>query len=250
MILTTLQNITRTDRLDRELKAVQLMAASGLSTVQELAEELAKQQSRNSSGSFRRIFTDYLPEDGLAEYKVLPIFRAGLGVVRLTLRGIRLAQQTQPDAPIKLSDWQLLIDGHHGELQPEHTAMILAFAREARYRGYTAKILPAPLPVIDPDTNKSVAYQPDLSVTHPQYGQWYVEVQRHSRARPGKWLRQMLHQNAIAFVTLTTNARKTLMRHITEQHSHTYSYATDLQTLMRARAKNRNNDMLWYEINM
>ena len=63
---------------------------------------------------------------------------------------------------------------------------------------------------------------------------------------PGKWLRQMLHQNAIAFVTLTTNVRKTLMHHITNQHGHTYSYATDL----RARAKNRNTDMLWYEINM
>ena len=239
---------TRPDRLKREQKALCILGMSSFACVQELAEELAGEEAQ-PSGSDRKLFTEYLPEKGLTIYEVLPLFRSGLAVTRLTPAGIAEAERLLGDTAFP-SEWQILLDGHHGEQQPEHTAMCLAFAREARARGFEVEILPHVHPVKDDDTGQMVEYDPDLRIIDLQTrSDFYIEVQRRSRSKPGKWYRQYLHQGAIAFVTLTADARATMTKNIEAEDPSRSIYATDLETLMQRRAASpKEPGHLWAQV--
>mgnify|MGYP001088981002 FL=1 len=167
--------------------ALRLVAATGWSSVQELGAALASQLGLPArSFAARRVFQRYLVEAGLVHYQVLPYFRRGLAVVRLSHSGISLCQAA--GWAVVESEWERLLRLHDAAHAPAHAAMILAFAREARRRGWAVQVLP----VLD---GMPVEATPDVLVE--KYGQcWYVEVERSRAFKEQKWRNQEALQAA------------------------------------------------------
>jgi len=214
----------RADRWQRMERGLYLLSTTQLNLVQELAERLAGTcGSRVVSRSHRDVFYRYLPEAGLAAYQVLPYFHSGLAAARLTSLGQEVCRALgwQPQA----SEWERLIRYHQGDETLRHTAMILAFAREARVRHYKVFVCPA----------RSVTWPerffPDVFILDRQHRRAYVEVERGQGEKEQKWALQQQVQRFAAVVTLTSGSRSFLVERILAQGIPVW--ATDLETLRR-----------------
>lgn len=223
----------RGDRWIRTQAAVFLMAITGWSTVTEIVAALAERENlAPNSGAIYRLLREFLPGDEITYYRVLPYFH-GLAVTRLGPLGREMCYHL--DWPVKEADWLRLQLYHEGDIQLEHTAMILAFCREARVRGYEAFVLPA----IPGKTSEAC---PDVYVAKD--GEWaYVEVER-GRDKPSKWLNQERLQRRAAVVALTPESRIRLVGEI--KRLYIPLVAADLETLRR-RTLQGNPGPLWIE---
>jgi len=201
---------------------LRLMAASGYSGVQELGAGLALQLGlAESSFAARRVFQVYLAQSALVHYQVLPYFRRGLAVVRLSLEGDLLCQSA--GWQVVESEWERLLRLHNAEQTPAHAAMILAFCREARRRGCQAQVVPL-LEGLGPES------APDVLVE--QAGQrWYVEIERHRRFKPEKWRKQEALQGFAAFCTRSPKRREKLAAAI--GRAGISGVGTDLESLLQ-----------------
>ena len=100
---------SRADRARRMRIGLELLATSGLCICSELVEILAQDLGLQSrSGALKPIFSRYLPEAGLTIYQVLPFFRAGLAVVRLTAMGKQYCHENGWE--VQESEWERLLD--------------------------------------------------------------------------------------------------------------------------------------------
>jgi hypothetical protein len=211
----------RKDVWPRMQAGLYLVATTGWSVVQELMLPLAERFGLSPRvDSLHRVYRIHLPKSGLVIYKTLPLFRKhGLAVVRLTELGKSICAQL--GWKVVISDWEKLINDHEGERLPKHTAMVLAFAYQARLRGYRVEVLP----VVE---RKYIA--PDLSIetlnTHV-----YVEVEN-GKAKIEKWINLEKLQGFVAICTDTEEKR----RHISEYTNKPldlHGLATDLETLVK-----------------
>ncbi len=205
-------------------KALYLMCMTGWSTVNELGAAMAEFTGLDNTRSFavRRVFQTYLPELDLAVYDTLPyLARNGLGVARLSLLGQAVCDRYGWKA--RLSDWYRLIAYHDGLKQVDHTGVVLAFAREARLRGYQVNILPD----IDDDDNRS---RPDASITKSGERLTYVEVEAgYHREKFQKWRNQVDLQGFVAVVAKTPQQRARIVSDAI--HLGLPGKASDLKTL-------------------
>ncbi len=203
-------------------QALRLIASTGWSSVQELAGVLAEQAGLpERSFAVRRVFKDYLVEAGLVHYQVLPFFRRGLAVVRLSSSGKGLCQAA--GWSVVEAEWERLLRLHDAEHAPAHAAMILVFAREARRRGYTVQVMPevSDLPA---ETAPDVLVEKD--------GQrWYVEVERSRTSKPEKWRNQEALQNTVAFCVISMRRRERLAAEI--RRMGLSGMGTDLESLIQ-----------------
>lgn len=183
-------------------KALFLLASTGWGTVNELGAALAEANGLENLRSFaaRRVFQSYLPDVELAVCDVLPyLARNGLSVIRLTDTGQTLCSKY--GWKVNMSEWLRLILYHDGLKQVDHTAVVLAFAREARLRDYQVNILPG----INDDENPS---QPDTSIHLPGQRPIYVEVEAgYHREKLSKWRSQADLQGFVTVVTKTPQQR-------------------------------------------
>jgi len=202
-----------------------LISATGCCIVQELAEALADQFGwPDTSFTARYIFRKRLPESDLAHYETLPYFRSGLGVVRLSENGKMFCRQQ--NWPLVQSEWERLIELHEGETALQHTALVLAFAREARFRGYKTTVIP----VVEGLSGRML---PDILVDDGRE-RVYVEVERSRVMKTEKWENLDRLQGFTAFCVQSYSRRQRLSKRLGELGF--TGVAADLETLSQRRA--------------
>jgi len=231
----------RTDVWRRIQVGLWLLATTRMNLVGELSAEIAKKDGLvEDSRSLRELFYSYLPEAGLAIQEKLPLFQKGLVVVRLSKFGedVCRAYGWEP----KESEWAKLIRLHDGYNQKGHTAMVLAYTREARARGFRA--------VVHPGVSEKVGdaqVQPDVYIVNRKHSRFYVEVEssgHYGRDREGKWRGMLLLQNAVAVVSQTSLSRPKLVNEI--KALGLPGFAADL-TSLRRRSLSGDPGSLWDE---
>lgn len=230
----------RSDVWQRTQAGLWMMATTGWSTVGELVAEIAKKfELAEDSRSLRELFYTYLPEAGLAVQEVLPFFQSGLAVVRLSRFAEEICRSYGWN--IRESEWARLIRLHDGENQKRHTAMVLAYTREARARGFRA--------VVYPGVSEKVGeaqIQPDVYVVNRKHSRFYVEVEgRFHRENPEKWHGMLRLQNVVAVVTLTEKRRRSLVDNEIKPLGLS-GFAADLESL-RQRSLSGSPGSLWDE---
>ena len=154
----------------------------------------------------------------------LPYFRSGLGAVRLTEAGKAFARQR--NWLVTQSEWEHLDESHAGEIYLQHTALILAFAREARYRGYQVVLTPS----LD---SVPTRIQPDM-LLKGQTDRLYVEVERSREPKTEKWDNLDKLQGFVAVCVQSRARRKRLAARL--RSLNLPGQATDLETLSQCRA--------------
>jgi len=227
----------RSDRWRAVCAGLHLMSVTGWNLTRELAEAMAAfKGAQSDSGSMRRVFQEYMPENGLVVYDgALPYLTPHmLSAVRLTDFGKDVCRACGWE-PVE-SGWERLIRLHEGDRQPDHTAAVLAFAREARLRGYRADILP--------EVKEGNAV-PDLYVKDRLRRRAYVEVETtYHRLKPEKWRNLVALQGYVAVAAKLPSQRQRLVKEI--KRLRLPGWATDLETL-RANAKTDDPYFLFIE---
>lgn len=189
--------VKRRDVWQRMQAGLYLMATTGWSVVQELMAGLAERYGiQPNTDSLHRIYRLHLFKAGLIHYQVLPYAsKNGFAVVRLTELGKGLCSNW--GWSVVQSDWVRLIEHHDGDQQLRHTAMVLDFAWQARWRGYKVEVMPAV---------ESKFMIPDVYVERGLTDKAYVEVER-GRNKPEKWCNLFELQGFIA-ACMTTESRR------------------------------------------
>jgi len=235
----TLDDVSLRQKFPRHWMAMRsglsLISATGCCIVQELAEALADQFGwPGNSFAARYIFRQRLPTSGLVHYETLPYFHSGLGVVRLSESGKMFCRLR--NWPLVQSEWERLNELHEGEKAPQHTALVLAFAREARCRGCQTKILPE----VDGLAGRML---PDILIEN-SHKRVYVEVERSRVLKTDKWDNLDKLQGFVAVCVQSRARRKRLVARL---HAlNLPGLATDLETLSQRRASG-DPGPLWLE---
>ncbi len=213
----------RSDVWKRTQQTLYLISSTGISLVQELAEHLSIAWNvQSNAGSITRMFNEYLLEYKLVDYGILPYLgQNGLAVVRLADFGEKVCRASGWE--IKESEWGRLIRLHDGLTQVDHTGAALAFAREARLRGYQVTILPDV-------SGKRVWAMPDMYVVDKKRRRAYVEVEAgYHREKADKWRNQVELQGFAAVVAKTVSQRQRIVDDI--KSLGLAGKAADLETL-------------------
>ena len=219
-----------------------LLATTRMNLVGELSAEIAKKEGLDpQSSSLRELFYRYLPEAGLTIGEKINLFTStGLSLVRLSNFGEEVCRAYGWEP--KESEWARLIRLHDGDNQKEHTAMVLAYTREARARGFRA--------VVHPGVSEKVGdakVQPDVYIVNRKHSRFYVEIERSGhfgRDREGKWRGMLLLQKMVAVVAQKQESRATLVKEI--KALGLPGFAADL-TSLRRRSSTGNPGPLWNE---
>ena len=217
----------RADRWQRMEAGLYLMAITGWSTAVELYGTLARAYNLPpKSASVRRVFEQYLTEYRLIESSRLNFFRTGMRILRLAPPGLEICQERGWE--VKESEWDRLIRLHDGLNQPGHVALILAFAREARVRGYEVELLPDL-------TSKNTRSEPDIFVHRPgEAAGFYVEIENvYHKPKPNKWKNMMDLQSFVALATRTPTSRRRLVEEVKALHFPVY--AVDMKMMIGAK---------------
>lgn len=220
----------RSDVWPRVAQTVYLMATTGISLRQELAEKLAKQWGITPvTGSLKHLLKKVLPDlDLIVQEEFRLVGPSTVLAWRLSAIGERLSRVLGA-TPVQ-SEWERLIKLHAGNDQPRHTAAVLYFAYQARRRGWQVQILP----------QISHGSEPDVLLTRSDQ-RLYVEVER-GHSKKDKWLAQEDLQGFAAFCALTQSRRYGLVREC--QSAGVPGMATDIQSL--GQLKDQKN-LFWME---
>jgi hypothetical protein len=198
--------------------ALYLLAKTGKAIRLELQTILGqKYQLSPRSKSLRSVFERYLPAEELIEQQNFRVFRGiPMTVVRLTAKGEALCARLGWEAVE--SEWSRLIRLHTGDRQPAHTGAVLAFAYNARLRGWTTQVVP---PVENPHVF------PDVLIAKEQQ-KIYVEVELRTQ-KFNKWAQLNAFQGFVALCAKSPSRRDRLVREC--QGLQIPGMATDLVTL-------------------
>jgi hypothetical protein len=211
----------RRERRQRLLQALALMALTGFAVVPELCA-LMETSLRLTPGnhSVRNAFTRDLPATGLVVLET-PQFigPSRLGLVRLTELGRRTCPELGME--VAVSEWEQLILKHNGLQFPRHTLGVLAFAYQARRRGWNVMLLPSTVTPVEPDLQVSLNGN-DCA---------YVEFETRARAHNQKWEKSNRWNKYVAVATFTAAMRRVLVDEC--QNFPMRGQATDLETLSK-----------------
>jgi hypothetical protein len=215
--------------------ACYLMARTGISTRQDLAQLLADRLGiQPDAGSIRRLLWNLLPDSGLVNAIPLPLVRLSqLSVLQLTDRGRDLARLIGQE-PIE-SDWQRLCRLHQGETDRQHAAVILAFAYQARRRGWSCQVIPS--------IGQGMHVYPDACLRKGAE-KIYVEIERRQHGHLVKWHKYLLLQHYVAICAFTPEGRRGLVGEL--KRAGVKGRATDIETLIKG-AKTIPMGELWAE---
>ena len=187
---------------------VAIMATTGRVVRVELAELLVAAMHRAGdtgvkspqSGSIKRLFAR-LEKAGVIESEKYTVGQVAIVLARLTPKGKKLASAMGLEAVE--DEWERLMRLHGGEAQQDHAAACLAFAYNARQRGYTVTLMP----------EVEGSAEPDVFIEKDEE-RLYVEVEAGSgepERRMRKW--QLIHelQGHIAICAPSESIRRTLV---------------------------------------
>jgi len=217
----------RKDHWQRQAMALWLIA-KGFSLrveVQMLVAQYVGTDPR--SGALRQVIPK-LNNNGYLKTNTLwlPIFsgrRTTFTVVCLSDRGNDLVQAL--GWHVNETEWERMQRLHEkGNYQPQHTAAVLAFAHQARLRGWSAAVLP------EVDAGR---FFPDAIVKKGREA-YYVEVEM-GEQKLSKWHNMAKYQGAIALCAHTPEHRRLLQDEM-EPAAEIYNckrLGTDLQTLFK-----------------
>jgi len=180
----------------------------------------------------KRAFLIDLPEMGLAT-KGTPQFigPSRLALVRLTQAGLEVGERLSLGKPAE-SEWGRVIERHPGEEWERHTVGLLAFAWQARRRGYQVRLLPEA---------QISGVTPDALIWREGEQPVYVEFEVRARGRVARWRRWDEAQGLAAVCTFAVSARQGIMREF--DVAQVSGWGTDLQTLI----KTDEGGLLWPE---
>jgi hypothetical protein len=170
------------------------------------------------SESYRRAQLSMV-DAGLLTKAVPPVrgLRSKLSIVHLTLRGRKLCY-TFGWTPLE-SEWERMKRIHEkGKSEPAHTCSTLAFAYQARLRGYKAGVMPE---------IESGRFIPDAIVINGEQ-KTLVEVEL-GYGKHGKWHNMATHQGHVAIAARTFRHRKSLIQECKDMSIS--GLATDMRTL-------------------
>jgi hypothetical protein len=211
----------RRDRRQRLLQAMTTVAGSGCSVTAELCELMENNLGlMPGNHSIRNAFTKDLLETGLAITETYRfIGPSKLSLTRLTDIGHKVCAEM--GLKTVESEWDQMIRGHNGLQFPRHTLGVLAFAYQARRRGWKVVLLPY----------TGTPVEPDLLVSRKDDEPIYVEFETKARARGEKWYKNRLWNTYVAVATFTASIRRALVQECKEVPVR--GLATDLQTLVQ-----------------
>jgi hypothetical protein len=211
----------RRDRRQRILQALATVALSGCSVTAELCELMENDLGlMPGNHSVRNAVTKDLAATGLAITETHGfIGPSKVGLTRLTPIG----QKICAEMGLKTvdSEWDQMIRGHNGLQFPRHTLGVLAFAYQARRRGWKVVLLPY----------TGTPVEPDLLVSQKDDEPIYVEFETRARSRGEKWYKNRLWNTYVAVATFTAAIRRALVQECKEVPVR--GQATDLQTILQ-----------------
>ena len=221
----------------RAALAVQILAVTGCSALLDLYRLMSCELGVSPrAGSLARLVRETLTRAGWVETWTLPfIGHSRLGVIQLSGPGRAFARQMGWE-PVE-SDWERISRGHGGADQPRHTAAVLAFACQARLRGYQVSVIPGAAGGYPGSADVEIRRTTEAGLEACR-----VEVEMRARGKAAKW-----RQYAWCGVSLcapTPASRAALVREI--RALGIAGQAADLQTLAR-QARNGEPGGLWLE---
>jgi len=209
----------RRDRRQRLLQALATVAMSGCSVTAELCELMENDLGlMPGNHSVRNTLTKDLSATGLAITETCRfIGPSKMGLIRLSEVGRKVCAEMGVQTVD--SEWDQMIRGHNGLQFPRHTLGVLAFAYQARRRGWKVVLLPY----------TGTPVEPDLLVSQKDDEPIYVEFETRARSRGEKWYKNRLWNTYVAVATFTVAIRRALVQECKEVPVR--GQATDLQTL-------------------
>ncbi len=209
-----------------QVLALRTMYQTGYAVAQEL-RSLVEAACYYAPGHQRvkRAFLTELPEMGLV-IKGTPQFigPSRLALVRLTKAGREVGERLGLGEAAE-NEWERVNELHRGEEWERHTVGLLAFAWQARRRGYQVKLLPE-------GGSRGWGVTPDALIWKEGERNIYAEFEVRARGRVARWCKWDETQSLAAVCTYTVSARKGIMREF--EQARVFGYGTDLQTLIRS----------------
>lgn len=212
----------RSDVRKRADLALTLMAGEGISLWTEIRGRLGLY-----AGSSQRLRLA-LEREGLVTVVRGKFGRFPYDILILTADG--KAYVAELGVPAVTSEWERLVEQHHGTRYLTHNLAVLLFAYQARKRGWGVEVLPEP---------PKPYLKPDVLVTKDGQRVFVeVEVLRHPRKQRGgadnTWLRKWINQHRVqGYVAVCTLTPARMAGIVTALKPHFPGLATDLMTLLK-----------------
>lgn len=225
----------RQDRRRRLLQALAVVALTGLPVIPELCTLITDSLGLSPKNhSIRTAFSVDLPASGLAISET-PQFigPSRLGLIRLTDVGRKACADLGLE--VTLSEWERLIRDHNGLQFPRHTLGVLAFAYQARRRGWEVQLLP----------RTGMPVEPDLQVSMNGKDSLYVEFETRARSHKKKWAKISRWTRSVGVATFSSAMRNVLVEEC--QDFSLRGKAADLETLSQEGKGGRALGDLWKE---
>jgi hypothetical protein len=205
----------------RGMMIVFLVARQGLSAFMEISAHVTRAENLSDrSNSVKQPLED-LVKASFLEAETLTVDlgdkKPALKLIRFTPLGRDLCQALGWET--LESEWEQLIRLHEGVRFPEHTVAVLAFAMNARVRGWQVTLLP--------EVPGHAA--PDVLVVNGAE-QHYVEVELGLKDRPAKWRNLAQLQGHVALCARDASGRTRLINDC--RLAKLSGMATDLETLV------------------
>ncbi len=216
----------------REGLVLALLARTGWSLRYAIDQALAQRVGIGvGSGSTKRLF-QRLEKAGLVRSQVHDLGGVRAAILELTEQGQQVAEAA--GFPAVTSEWATLMQAHGGPSQARHAALCVAFAYQARRRGWSVTLCPrTPGPA-----------QPDVLLERGEEC-LYVEVEGESGS-PERRMRKWRNQGALqGFAALCANTPGVRERLVLEARAAVKrGRATDIQSLIKGQ---ETGDSLWVE---
>lgn len=162
----------------RGLMLLSALAQQGVNSYLEIARQITDAENLSERSNSVRQPLEKLEKADLIVSETLTIQlgnkTTALKLLRLTPRGEEFCRTVGWEP--RESEWARLIRLHEGARFPEHTAAVLAFAMNARARGWQVTVLP--------EVPGKAA--PDVQITQGDE-KHYVEIELGLKDRPAKW---------------------------------------------------------------
>lgn len=197
------------------------LLAQGLNAFMEISQQITDAEALSDRSNAVRHPLEKLEKAGLLLSETLSLDlgdkRPALKLVRLTPEGEDFCRSVAWEP--QEGEWPRLLRLHEGARFPEHTAAVLAFAMNARARGWQVAVLP--------EVPGKAA--PDVQITQGTE-QHYVEVELGLKDRPAKWRNLAGLQGHVALCARDVAGRARLVGDC--RLAKLSGMATDLETLV------------------
>jgi len=213
------------------VEILDLLASRGIACRYEISGILAQKLNISPrAGSLQNLYIDLVNADLICADTFPVCFHSKLAGIRLTEKGKKLCHDF--GWQVVESEWERLITHHSGSKQPRHTGAVLAFAHNARMRGWQVQVVP--------DTGV-INFFPDARVEKDGKA-ILVEVELGVRKEP-KWTLMGARQGYVALCAKTPESRASRIQEC--RSVGVGGMATDLHTLIKSRSET--DSPLWVE---